>query len=113
MKRKLLSSAIVMMMAAPAFAAGAWIGLVLDKGEGDVKVREVVEGSPGQKAGISAGERIVAINAQPTPGPENLIAAVRLAGVGTVVKLAVVNLKGGKRTVSLTLEAKPEEGDLQ
>jgi peroxiredoxin len=113
MKRKLLAFLIVFLMAAPAFAAGAWIGLVLDRGSGTVQVREVVEGSPGHRAGIVAGESILAIDELATEGPEILIGAVRKAGIGATVKLKVRSPDGKERLVTLKLEAKPQESDLQ
>src|SRR5690348_7654176 len=106
MKRKVLAFLIVFLMAAPAFAAGAWIGLVLDRGSGGVQVREVVEGSPGFRAGIAAGDNILAIDELNTDGPEILIGAVRKAGIGATVKLKVRAADGKERTVTLKLEAK-------
>ncbi len=113
MRRKALAFAMVMLMAAPAFAAGAWIGLVLDRGTGGVQVREVVDGSPGQRAGIAPGESILSIDELATEGPEILIGAVRRAGIGATVKLKVRDAKGVERSVTLKLEAKPQESDLQ
>jgi peroxiredoxin len=115
MTRQILAFLIVSMMAAPAFAAGAWIGLVLDRagGGGSAQVREVVDGSPGQRAGIAPGEQILSIDEQATEAPEILIAAVRRAGVGATVKLKVRAADGKERTVTVKLEAKPQESDLQ
>src|SRR4030095_2830498 len=56
-------------------AATPWIGLSLgDTGKfGGVRVREVLDGSPGQKAGVAAGDEVLALDERSTPTARQLI----------------------------------------
>src|SRR5437763_387622 len=40
-----------------------WIGLSLEEGDSGARVRQVMENSPGQRAGIKEGEQVVALDA--------------------------------------------------
>jgi peroxiredoxin len=113
--RTLLALALLLLSISPASARsqGPWIGLVLDKGTQGSRVKEVVENSPGQRAGIVAGEEVLSLDKTDTTAPEILIDAVKRAGVGQVVKLKVLDGKGVQRVVSLKLEARPEMSELQ
>ena len=106
--------ALVATVGGSAYAADPWIGLVLEKGvHGGAKVRETVEGSPGQKAGIAAGDEVLALDATHTDSPQTLVEAVRKAGIGSTVKVKIIDVKGHSRTLQLKLEPKPSMGDLQ
>jgi peroxiredoxin len=96
-----------------AWAAAPWIGLSLEEGDAGAKVRQVMDSSPGQRAGIKEGEQVTALDATPTPNPAALIQAVLASGVGKKVKLHVLDANHKARTVSLTLEAKPGSDELQ
>lgn len=91
-----------------------WIGLELAAGSrGGVLIRNVVAGSPGERAGLRAGEEVTAIDGQHVTAAPELIAAVLRAGVGHTVKLKILPDKGHARTVALKLEPKPDMEDLE
>ncbi len=109
----------LLLLATPAWAAAGdpWIGLLLsDEGGGrfgGTRVKEVVGGSPGEKAGIAAGDEVLAIDDHLTATSRSVIEDVRQAGVGRSVKVRLVDGKGHTRTVSVKLTAKPDMETLQ
>jgi peroxiredoxin len=91
-----------------------WIGLQLGGGAfGGVKVKQVIEGSPGEKAGIRAGDEVVALDDRKIESTGSLIDEVRRAGVGKTVRLRLVDAKGHTRMVAIKLEPKPDAETLQ
>ena len=115
---KTLATVAVMLstMLAPgaAFAQAPWIGLSLAGGSfGGARVKAVIPGSPGEKAGIHAGDELLAIDDRATATPEQVIQTVQRAGVGHAAKLKLVDAKGHTRTVELTYEAKPDRETMQ
>lgn len=78
-------------------------------GEDGLVVMEVVPGSPAAKAGLQHGDVIAQINGKDVTGVEDLIKAIRSAGVGKTVKL---NVQRGKEKKSLEakLESSPVGG---
>jgi peroxiredoxin len=94
--------------------ADAWLGLLLaDGAHGGARVKEALAGSPGQKAGIAAGDEVLSVDGSATPTPNALIEAVKQAGVGRQVQLRLVDAKGHTRTVAVKLEARPDMRTLQ
>jgi len=94
--------------------AKPWIGLSLGAGSfGGAKVRAVVGGSPGERAGVKAGDEVLAIDDKPTDSPAAVIAAVVRAGVGHQAHLRIVDPKGHTRMVNVTYEAKPDREKMQ
>jgi peroxiredoxin len=109
-----LVGACAVAAAAAAESSEAWIGIALTDGSaGGARITKVMEGSPGQRAGLSAGDEVLALNNHKTDGPRALIDEVRKAGVGTTAHLRLVDAKGHARTVSLRLEARPDGMTLQ
>jgi peroxiredoxin len=91
-----------------------WIGLELEAGhKGGVRVRRVVPDAPGQRAGIAAGDEVLAIDEARVAAPRELIERVHRAGVGTKVKVALVAPNDQRRTVIVPLEARPDSETLQ
>jgi peroxiredoxin len=89
-------------------SARPWIGIAIEKGERGVRVKQAVEGTPAARAGIAAGDEVVAIDGAAVADPTELIAKIGERGVGQTVKLTVA--RGGKeRTLDLALEARPDE----
>ena len=86
------------------------IGISLDmnyQGEGAQvanSVRGILPGSPAEKAGLRAGDVVIALDGQPINSPEELIVAVRSRNVGDLVRVTYVR-NGSEKTVSLTLIA--------
>jgi peroxiredoxin len=89
-------------------AATPWIGIAVGAGTVGVAVTEVLDGTPAQRAGLHAGDEVVAIDGVTVAKAADLIARVQEKGVGAKVSLAV--RRGGQtQTVSLALEARPDE----
>lgn len=113
MKKLALALALTLPVAfaAPVLAADGdpWIGLELAGGTGGaVRIRDVVGGSPGERAGIHAGDEVISLDGRATASPPALIAEVLKAGVGHTVKLELRDPKGHTRTVSLKLTPRPD-----
>ena len=85
-----------------------WIGIALEKGAaGGVRVKQVIDDTPGARAGLRAGDEVTAIDKDAVGTPQQLIETVAKKGIGAKVSVAL--LRDGKAmTFSLTLEAKPE-----
>src|SRR6266571_2157852 len=96
--------------AAPAWAQNrAWIGITLEP-EG-VKISEVMPGAPGERAGLRAGDEILAIDGVRVATVAELIERVGEKGIGETAKLTL--RRGGKdASVTLALEARPDEIEL-
>jgi peroxiredoxin len=97
-----------------ALAEAPWVGLQLGPGSfGGAKVKSVLPGSPGERAGIKAGDEVLAIDDAQTPSPETVISTVQKGGVGHQAKLRIVDAKGHTRTVDLKYEARPDRETMQ
>jgi peroxiredoxin len=111
---KILAFLIVLLSSLTALAAPPWIGLQLGPGGfGGARVKSVIPGSPGERAGIHAGDEVLAVDDKATAGPSDVIAAVLEGGVGHAAKLRVVDAKGHTRSVAVTYEARPDRETLQ
>ncbi|MBI3723637.1 trypsin-like peptidase domain-containing protein [bacterium] len=74
----------------PAADRGGWLGIKGNtKGQDGVLVDDALKGSPADKAGIAAGDVIVAVDGKLTPDLEALQAAIRAKAPGAVVTLSV------------------------
>lgn len=70
-------------------------------------VTYVVPNSPAQKAGIQAGDIIVAIDGQPVKSVDVMVGAIRKKNVGD--KVSVTYQRGSdKKTVDMTIQEEPE-----
>jgi Do/DeqQ family serine protease len=67
----------------------------------------IAPGTPADKAGIKAGDVIVAVNGQPIDNMEMLGYRLDTAGVGNVARLDVLS-RGQKRAIDIRLEQPPE-----
>jgi peroxiredoxin len=112
MKKTLIALALLLPFAA--YADDPWIGITLDTGKvGGTHIREVHADAPGAKAGLKVGDEVLSLDGEKTESAQTLIAAVKRAGVGKTIKLKVADTSGKTRTVAMTLEPKPQMGDLQ
>jgi putative serine protease PepD len=69
-------------------------------------IQGVTAGAPADKAGLKAGDAVIAVNGQPVDGADSLVAQIRAMDPGTQVKLTVV--RGGSSTdVTVSLAARP------
>ena len=92
---------------APTPAEPGWIGFwYASSGAPWVVVERVERGSPAQRAGLAAGDTVVAVNGR-TPGAEGLGAMGRGLRVGDAVRL-VVRRGGLQRRFAVVAAARPE-----
>ena len=114
---KKLSFAVVLLGLCAGGAARAeapWIGLSLTAGSfGGARVKAVVPGSPGERAGVHAGDEVLTIDDRPTQTPQAVIDAVLRAGVGHAGKLRLVDPKGHTRTITVHYEPRPDRETMQ
>jgi peroxiredoxin len=114
MRLRKIAIALLLLFSGAAHAEDPWIGLVLAPGsQGGTRVKDVVEGAPGQRAGIQKGDEVLALDGERTGSAPELIAAVKRAGVGKTIKLKLADASGKQRVVAIALEARPQMGDLQ
>jgi peroxiredoxin len=105
---------VTSLVASVAHAQAPWIGITLAPGSfGGARIKKVLPGSPGEKAGLHVGDEVLTIDDRPTASAEEVIAAVLRAGVGHEAHLRLVDAKGHTRTVAVTYEAKPDQETMQ
>jgi type II secretory pathway component PulC len=77
--------------AEPAQAAGSggFLGVQLGAGEGGVAVSSVIGGTAAEKAGLQAGDVIVAVDGNNVESPESLTEAIRAHQPGDTIRLTV------------------------
>jgi carboxyl-terminal processing protease len=74
------------------------IGLGVNETKRGLRVAQVYDGSPAQKAGIDVGDQIVAVNGESIAGVSSTESSNRIKGPpGTTVEITVVDAKTGKR----------------
>jgi serine protease Do len=83
----------------------------LDKPRGAL-VGQVMADGPAQKAGVKAGDIIVAFNNQPVPASSDLPLMVGRTRPGTSLPLTVIR-DGKEQTLTVQIEQLPEEPKLQ
>lgn len=105
---------IALLAVGPASAqetATPWIGIGIAAGTRGVAVNQVIENTPGARAGLAVGDEVLAIDGTAVGEATELIRRVRAKGVGTKVTLTV--LRGAKTMkVTLALEARPDQLEL-
>jgi thiol-disulfide isomerase/thioredoxin len=99
--------------AAPApIGALPWLGVAMDNG-GDLGVRvdSVVKGSPAERGGVRAGDRIVSIDGARVTGPAQVSRTVAGHKVGDAVTLGIERT-GNAISASIVLAARPSSDDM-
>ena len=95
--------------------AHAWLGVTpvdgtvkVDDAERDSAImREIVDGSPADKAGLQANDAVIGVDDLPVNSAASLVGELRQRQPNTAVKLKVV--RGGTvRDVTVTLGTRPE-----
>lgn len=91
----------------PPPAAPPWLGVAMDNG-GDtgVRVEHVVRGSPAERAGVHAADRIVSVDGNRVTRPQQVSAQVATHKIGETVKLDLERT-GTAMQVSVTLASRP------
>jgi hypothetical protein len=110
-RKEPLSAAAASPRREPAAAAGEGrkvsLGTVPDFAFGGPGVRldGVVAGSPAEKAGLLAGDVLVALDGRPIADVKGFSAALKALGVGATVEVTILR-DGAERRVAATLEAR-------
>ena len=105
--RSILVAILLIAASAGADVARPWIGILLAPGAEGVKISSVLDGTPGQRAGLIANDEVLAIDGTAIKAPRELIDTVAHKGVGT--KIAVEVVRAGKHlTFTMALEPRPE-----
>jgi thiol-disulfide isomerase/thioredoxin len=88
------------------------MGVAMDNG-GDtgVRVEHVVRGSPAERAGVRAGDRIVAIDSATVTAPQQVTGAVATHRVGETVTLSI-DRTGTSLNVAVVLGARPSGDEM-
>jgi membrane-associated protease RseP (regulator of RpoE activity) len=88
-----------------------WLGVLLEDVANAAGVKQVVPGAPAEKAGLMAGDRILALNDVPTPSSRALMDAIAAMRVGDEVAVKVAR---GDRELKLpaTLQGRPDHRTL-
>lgn len=87
----------------------SWIGVRFDKTA--TNVLRVIPGSPADLAGLLVGDEVIMLDGKPAISAPNLVREIRGRAMGS--KVAIVVLRGGTQvTLTLTVEARPEDGEL-
>ena len=106
---KALWIALILMLGGVAAAAPKpWIGIALAPGTSGVLVKSVIDGTPGQRAGLHTDDEVLSIDGDAVKTPRDLIDRIATKAVGTKV---TVEIKRGDKPLKITLEleARPEE----
>ena len=82
----------------------------VEAGEG-VLVSDTISGSPAEQAGIKSGDVITKVNGEPVGSTDELINAISMKPVGSVVTLDIVRDKAPLQ-MQVTLAEKPSEAEL-
>jgi thiol-disulfide isomerase/thioredoxin len=87
-----------------------WLGVELGKpslAEGGVVVRDVLRGSPAERAGLLPGDRILRIDSSSVSLPQDVVRAVSLRRAGDRVGVALLR-NGSERLVPVLLSGRPD-----
>ena len=87
-----------------------WAGVDLDEGGDAIRVTEVYDGTPAQKAGIKVGDELVAVNGITISEENQEKVHALMAEMKPGKKFDYTIVRGGKqRNVSITLAEMPQE----
>lgn len=86
----------------------ARIGVALRTSPTGVIIRSVIDGSPAQRAGVEAGDRVVSIDQQPVRQYEEVMAIIRAKRPGDTLELTV-DRDGQTEQLTVTLDEMPEQ----
>jgi thiol-disulfide isomerase/thioredoxin len=95
-------------------SARPWLGVAMDSdGEGTsgVRVSHVVRGSPGDRAGLRAGDRIVRVSSTRVSKGADVVRTVAGHSVGDAIDVALIR-GGAQQVVRATLTAFPAQDDM-
>ncbi len=108
---------VILAMAAPAVAdEGAserppWLGVGIEDGERGVRITEVIEGTPAERAGVVVGDELVRMEGRPLTTTGDLL--TRLHGRKSGERLALEVARGARRLrLNATLAPRLEEQEI-
>jgi hypothetical protein len=84
----------------------AWLGVELDTSHAEARVVRVLRGSPAERAGVAAGERVVSFDGTPIATSSELARVVGMHSAGEVA-LVMLERAGSQRAVRVALEGRP------
>jgi thiol-disulfide isomerase/thioredoxin len=87
--------------------ATPWIGIKLDQGSQGVLIKGVLPGTPGEEAGLAAGDEVIALDSKIVTNPNEMISTIRSYEVGAFVELHILH-KGAAQTKRIKLIARPD-----
>ncbi len=88
-----------------------WLGVGIEKGSRGVRITEVIEGTPGDRAGMAVGDEIVRLEGRPLATTDDLL--VRLQGKKSGDQLLLEVARGARRLrVRATLAPRLEEQEI-
>ena len=88
----------------------AWLGGELDTSHVEARVVRVLRGSPAERAGVAAGERVVSFDGTPIATSSELVRLVRLHSAGEIAPVTLERA-GSQRAVRVVLAARPAEAE--
>lgn len=114
-RTRLLVALLALAFAGTARADGVWIGVEVEPGAaGGLRVKRVMQGSPGEKAHLQPGWEVLAVDGQSVAKTEQLVRYVQSKAPGSVVRLTLAGSAGAPpREVSVTLTARPDPASYQ
>lgn len=93
-------------------APPAWLGVHMDEGSDvGVRVESVVKGSPAEKAGIRAGDRIVSVESVTATKPEHVTRTVQKRKAGESISV-VIERGGSSLTMPVLLASRPTDREI-
>jgi thiol-disulfide isomerase/thioredoxin len=96
----------------PSLRAAPWLGIQMDAGSDiGVTVQKVVRGSPAEKAGLHAGDRIVGIDGVKTTAAAHVTRGVGQHKVGETVSVEIER-RGMATTIAVLLAARPSGDEM-
>ena len=90
--------------------AGGFFGVSCEKIEAGLIVREVISGTAAEKAGISTGDLLLAVNDEPLDTREEFIIMISSLQPGDEVKI-LFQRKDAQMSVKVTLGVRPNQGE--
>lgn len=94
--------------AAPPAEPRTWLGVYSEPAGGVLTIRQVIEGSPAERAGLKAEDQLLAFDGKPVQEGEELRALIQEHKPGTKVELRVRRGEREKTIVAELGEASPE-----
>ncbi|MBL8729422.1 MAG: PDZ domain-containing protein [Planctomycetes bacterium] len=84
-----------------------WLGVYLDPEREQAVVAEVIPESPAARAGLQAGDELLAVGDQATPTRDDLVAAIRAHKAGERLRIKL-RRDGKESTVTVQLAERPD-----